>query len=99
MSEPIASANGLRLSLHAASREFDTPRETLRRRLFASKTMPGADNKFSIFQVYQALRTHLSSKYSEDRLRLVREQADRIALENAATRSETMTTSFVYKGL
>jgi len=88
----------VRLSLAAASREFVVPLATLHAKLTSTGTKCGADKRFSIKQVYEALIPDHRKGYNEEKQRLMREQADRIALENEATRGAMIAKADVYEG-
>ncbi len=76
----------LRWSLLSASREFGLYRTTLQKRLIESDVQSGADGLYSTPDILKALDGDLDA----EKLRKVREEADRVALQNAASRRESL---------
>jgi phage terminase Nu1 subunit (DNA packaging protein) len=83
----------IRLTVSAAAVEFGLDRNTLTKRLKRADVEPGTDGRYSIQQIVSALYDDASS----ERTRLYREQADKLALENAKSRMETIDVETVYK--
>ena len=76
--------SALRWTLETASREFGPDHKTLRRRLIAADELPGEDGKYSTAQIVGVIFGGLHRQ----KLRLVREQADKLADENQARRDD-----------
>lgn len=74
----------LRWTIETASREFGPDHKTLRRRLIAAEELPGEDGKYSTAQIVGVIFGELHRQ----KLRLVREQADKLADENKARRDD-----------
>jgi nucleotide-binding universal stress UspA family protein len=72
----------VRWSLRDAEAEFPISRDTLSKRLLQLGEQPGTDDKFSTKQVCAAVFGDREREQS----RLAKEQADRIALDNAERR-------------
>ncbi|MEY4385139.1 MAG: Phage packaging protein Nu1 [Verrucomicrobiota bacterium] len=88
MSKPKKSqvklAPTIRLTLDQAAAEFGIDRRTLARALSETNAEAGRDKCFSILQCHRACFGDLDA----EKLRLTREQADKLAMENAAKRGE-----------
>jgi hypothetical protein len=82
-------------SLTRAAREFGTPKTTLGAKLKAGGENPDSSGLFSTTQL---VRVIYGSIFAE-RSRLIREQADRIALENKITRAEYLDREALKAGL
>jgi hypothetical protein len=78
------SMPALRWTIETASREFGPDHKTLRRRLVAADQLPGEDGKYSTAQIVGVIFGDLYRQ----KLRLVREQADKLADENQARRDD-----------
>lgn len=76
--------SGIRWTVNSAESEFGLNRRTINKRLRQSDIQPGDDGKFSTAQICSAVFGDIDS----ERLRLTKEQADKIAIDNAASRSE-----------
>jgi phage terminase Nu1 subunit (DNA packaging protein) len=76
----------LRWNLIQAAYEFGITDDTLRKYLTRAEQGPGVDGCYATEQIIDAV---YGSKYRET-LRLTREQADKLALENAQTRGELL---------
>lgn len=74
----------VRWALTDAESEFPLGRETLSKRLHLLGEQPGEDGKFSTRQICAAV----FGDTSLEKARLAREQADRVALDNAERRKE-----------
>lgn len=75
---------GIRLSLREAEAEFGTHRDTLSKLLLQAGEKPGEDGRWSIQQVCAQVFTD----ERRERARLAKEQADRVAIDNAKQRRE-----------
>ena len=80
----MACVKSIRWTLELAASEFPINRTTLGKRLKQANIKPDADQRFSTKSICDAVFGNLAG----ERLRLVREQADRVALENAKERRE-----------
>jgi phage terminase Nu1 subunit (DNA packaging protein) len=83
----------LRWTLEKAAMNFGIHRSTLTKKLRVGDTEPGPDGKFSTQQIVAAIYNDSNS----ERTRLYREQGDRLALENAKSRSEQIDVESVWK--
>lgn len=82
---PLPSPEGaIRWTVNRAAGEFGTTHQTLTRRLLALGVVPAEDGFYSTKQIASAV---FGDKDGE-RIRLLKEQADKIELENAQTRRE-----------
>src|SRR6185369_3485780 len=80
----MACVKSIRWTLELAASEFPINRTTLGKRLKQANIKPDKDQRFSTKSICDAVFGNLAG----ERLRLVREQADRVALENAKERRE-----------
>lgn len=71
-------------NLNRASKEFGVHRNTLSARLTAAGHAPDADGTFTTQQIFKAL----AGDREAERLRLLTEQADAVAIENRRARGE-----------
>ena len=71
-------------SLNFAQTEFDVHRDTLKTRLTQQGEVPDAEGFYTTKQILKALFTDAKA----ERIRLTREQADKVSLDNAQTRRE-----------
>ena len=76
----------IRLSLHAAAQEFGLNDKTLSGRIKTSGVLAGDDGCYSIKDICRAVFGDIDN----ERLRLVREQADSVAIKNASARGELL---------
>jgi hypothetical protein len=83
----------IRWTLLRAQKEFGVSRDVLKGKLDQVGENPGGDGCYGTPQILAAIYT--DSK--EERARLTREQADKIALENASTRREQVPMAQVEK--
>jgi phage terminase Nu1 subunit (DNA packaging protein) len=83
----------LRWSINQAAAEFGLTHQTLTKRLRQSSSVPGADGRYSTRQILAAVFNDVNS----ERIRLYREQADKLAFENAKARAEQIDAGEVYK--
>lgn len=83
----------LRWTLEKAATEFGIHRSTLTKNLRSGDTEPGTDGRYSTQQIASAIYNDSDS----ERTRLYREQADKLALANAKTRSEHVDVETVFK--
>ena len=79
----------LRWNLRKAAVEFGTTVDTLKKSLNQISAEPDVDGLYTTGQLIRARYGELH----QERLRVQRETADRIALENAITRGETLSRS------
>jgi hypothetical protein len=84
----------LRWSLVRAAREFDIPRDTLRRRLGDSHEEPGPDGCYTTKQLTSALFGDLYGA----RLRTQNEQAEKLRIENEVSRGELLSRRELARG-
>jgi hypothetical protein len=84
----------LKWNLRKAAVEFGTTVDTLKKSLNQVSAEPDADGLYTSGQLIQARYGELY----QEKLRVHRETADRIALENAITRGETLSRSELMKG-
>lgn len=85
----------LRWSLYKAAVEFDVAQSVLVRHLTASHEFPAADGCYSTTQIVKALYGSLHI----ERLRKLREEADKVELENAITRADYLQRSELLRGI
>jgi len=75
----------IRWTINAASKEFGAHRQTLAKKLASFGIAPDKEDEcFSTFQIFTALNG--DAEYKAERLRKLREEADRVQDENAANR-------------
>lgn len=74
----------IRWTLEAAASEFGINPRTLSARARAAELIPGQDSRFSTKEICRAVFGDIAG----EKLRLVKEQADKTALENSQTRGE-----------
>ena len=74
----------IRWNLLKAQKEFGISRDVLKGKLDQAGEQPGEDSCYGTPQILAAIYTDAK----EERVRLTREQADKLALENAQTRRE-----------
>ena len=84
----------LKWNLKKAAVEFGTTVDTLKKSLNQVSAEPDADGLYTTGQLIQARYGELY----QEKLRVHRETADRIAMENAITRGETLSRSELMKG-
>jgi hypothetical protein len=85
----------LKWNLKKAAVEFGTTVDTLKKALNQVSAEPDADGLYTTGQLIQARYGELY----QEKLRVHRETADRIALENAITRGETLSRAALMQGL
>jgi hypothetical protein len=85
----------LRWNLRKAAIEFKSTPDTLKKTLNQVSASPDENGLYTTAQLVQALFGQLY----QERLRVQRETADRIALENQITRGETLNRADLMKGL
>lgn len=74
----------IKWNLSRAADEFGAHRDTIRKALLAGGHQPDAEGCFTTRQIHQAL----SGDREQEKARLAKEQADRIALDNAERRKQ-----------
>lgn len=80
----VVPEGAVRWSINRAAGEFNVTHQTLNKRLLVKGLKPGEDGKYSTQEICGAV---FGDKEGE-RIRLLKEQADKIELENAQTRRE-----------
>lgn len=80
----MKAASGMRWEVGIAAKEWGVHRQTLSARLKRENLLPGKDGCFSTAQIDEAINGDLEG----ERLRELRERADKLALENAQTRRD-----------
>jgi hypothetical protein len=92
----MPKSNSIRWTINAASKEFGTHRQTLAKKLATLGIIPDKDDEcFSTYQIFSALNG--DAEYKAERLRKLREEADRVQDENAANRLKYIEKREVYK--
>lgn len=74
----------IRWTISQAESEFGQARRTITKRCKAASIVPGADGKFSTADIFRALSGDLEG----ERIRKLREEADKLAIANAVARGE-----------
>ena len=90
---PAPKHQAIRWTIEKAATEFGVNRGTLTKKLRTNETEPAEDGKFSTKQIVSAIYDDSQS----ERTRLYREQADRLAIANAKSRSEQVDAETVFK--
>jgi hypothetical protein len=85
----------LRWNVEIASKEFDVHSETLRKLLIQNDQLPGEDGCYSTPQITVAMYGSMPA----ERLRKLKEDADKVALDNAITRGEYLHRGELSRGL
>jgi phage terminase Nu1 subunit (DNA packaging protein) len=83
----------IRWTIEKAAAEFAVDRKRLARKLHQADLEPSPDGRYSTKEILGAIFDDATS----ERTRLYREQADKLALENAKSRLETVDAETVYK--
>jgi len=76
----------LKWTLLAAQKEFGAHRDTLKAKLIQAGVKPDADDTYSTKQILIALQ----GDYAAEKLRKVKEEADKLELENRRRRGELL---------
>ena len=85
-------AAGLRWNIETAAREFGVNPRTVSGRVHTAGVLPGEDGLYSTADIASAIFGDIAG----ERLRLTRESADKVALDNARTRRTHVETEAVY---
>ena len=93
---PNLAARSIRLTALAASREFHADRRTLQRKLAEAEIEPGADERFSIFDVFSALSCSSRVAHEVEKQRLTKAQADTLELRLEQERGELISIDYAF---
>ncbi len=88
-----SQADSIRWSIGMAAREFGLAHKTVAQRVTSTGTVPDEDGLFSTAKIHAAI----FGDFEAERLRKIKEEADKLALENDKTRGQLVETEAVYK--
>ncbi|MEW6306759.1 MAG: hypothetical protein AB1705_25105 [Verrucomicrobiota bacterium] len=90
---PAPRGTGLRWSVNTAATEFEIDRRTLAKQIAGAGIAAGPDGKFSTREICQAIY----DDERRERLREIKERADKLEMENAERRGELIDAEVIYK--